>query len=228
MRFRFALAVLMVLASGAAIAQDLSTDKGKLSYAMGWNFGQEIKGRGEEFDAESVIAAIRDAVNDADPQVDVAEMRRLAQEYQQMVQAEQMAQLQELAGENQAKAEEFLAQNRSKNGIVVLPSGVQYRIIEEGDGPRPTVESTVSVHYRSSKIDGREMDSSFARGQPEEFVVGNVLQGWQEVLPLMKQGATWQIFVPPELAFGQRGNPPAVGPNEALKFDLQLMEIIEP
>ena len=116
--------------------------------------------------------------------------------------------------------------NKSKTGIVALPSGVQYRVIEEGDGARPGPESLVSVHYRGSKLDGREFDSSFARGTPEEFTVNAVLQGWQEVLPLMKAGSTWQIFVPPELAFGARGNPP-VGPNEALMFDLKLVEIIK-
>ena len=109
---------------------------------------------------------------------------------------------------------------------MALPSGVQYRIIEEGEGSRPGMESTVKVHYRGSKINGHEFDSSFARGVPEEFPVNTVLKGWQEVLPLMKTGATWQVFVPPELAFGARGNPP-VGPNEALMFDLKLVEIIE-
>ena len=128
--------------------------------------------------------------------------------------------------DNQAAADEFLAANLSKNGIVALPSGVQYRIIEEGDGSRPGMESTVKVHYRGSKINGHEFDSSFARGVPEEFPVNTVLKGWQEVLPLMKTGATWQVFVPPELAFGVRGNPP-VGPNEALIFDLKLVEIIQ-
>ena len=99
-------------------------------------------------------------------------------------------------------------------------------IIEEGEGTRPGMEDTVKVHYRGSKINGHEFDSSFARGVPEEFPVNTVLRGWQEVLPLMKTGATWQIFVPPELAFGARGNPP-VGPNEALMFDLKLVEILQ-
>ena len=130
-----------------------------------------------------------------------------------------------LAEENQAAADDFLEKNKGKNGIVVLPSGVQYRIIEEGEGSRPGLEDTVKVHYRGSKINGHEFDSSFARGVPEEFPVNSVLRGWQEVLPLMKTGATWQIFVPPELAFGARGNPP-VGPNEALMFDLKLVEIV--
>jgi FKBP-type peptidyl-prolyl cis-trans isomerase FklB len=116
--------------------------------------------------------------------------------------------------------------NRTKTGIVELPRGAQSRIIAEGEGSRPGLASTVQVHYRGSKMDGREFDSSFARGVPEEFTVNTVLRGWQEVLPLMKTGSTWQIFVPPELAFGARGNPP-VGPNEALTFDLKLVEIVE-
>lgn len=226
MRSRFALSLIMMLAAGAALAQDVSTEKGKLSYAIGWDFGQDIKRRGEEFDVESVVEAIRDTVAGREAQVSAEEMVALLQSFQAKVRQEQVEAFQELASENQAKSEAFLEENKSKTGIVVMPSGVQYRIIEEGDGPRPNMESTVKVHYRGSKMDGREFDSSFARGVPEEFVVNSVLQGWQEVLPLMKQGSTWQIFVPPELAFGQRGNPP-VGPNEALMFDLRLVEIVQ-
>lgn len=226
MRSRFALSLIMMLAAGAALAQDVSTEKGKLSYAIGWDFGQDIKRRGDEFDVESVVAAIRDTVAGREAQVSAEEMVALLQSFQAKVRQEQVEAFQELASANQAKSEAFLEENKTKTGIVVMPSGVQYRIIEEGDGRRPTMESTVKVHYRGSKMDGREFDSSFARGVPEEFVVNSVLQGWQEVLPLMKQGATWQIFVPPELAFGQRGNPP-VGPNEALMFDLRLVEIVQ-
>ncbi len=227
MRFRFALTAILALAAGTAVAQDLSSDKGKLSYAVGWDLGADIGRRGEDFDVEALISAIRDSVAGRDPQVEVPEMRRLLTELQERVRQEQIAALTKLAEENQAKAETFLSQNRGKTGVVALPSGVQYRIIEEGDGGRPALDDRVSVHYRSSRVDGLELDSSFARGVPQEFVVNEVLQGWQEVLPLMKVGSTWQVFVPPELAFGQRGNPPAVGPNEALQFDLKLMAIID-
>jgi FKBP-type peptidyl-prolyl cis-trans isomerase FklB len=147
-------------------------------------------------------------------------------ELQQKVRQEQAEAFQKLAEENQKKSEEFLAANLGKSGIVALPSGIQYRIIDEGDGARPGMESTVKVHYRGSKLNGLEFDSSFARGVPEQFTVNSVLKGWQDVLPLMKTGATWQIFVPPEMAFGARGNPP-VGPNEALIFDLKLVEIVQ-
>lgn len=226
MRCTFALFLIAVFASGTVLAQNLNTDKGKLSYSVGWDLGADIKRRGEDFDVEALIAAIRDQVANNDPQVDIQEMRRLLTELQEKVRKEQLEAFQKLSQENQVKSEEFLTANRSKTGIVVLPSGVQYRIIEEGDGARPALDSKVKVHYRGSKVDGVEFDSSFARGVPEEFTVNSVLAGWQEVLPLMKQGSTWQIFVPPELAFGQRGNPPAVGPNETLMFDLKLIEII--
>lgn len=228
MRSLFALILLLTVATSPAVAQDLSTEKGKLSYSVGWDLGTDIKRRGEDFDVEALISAIRDSASDAEPQVELAEMQRLLTDLQERVRAEQLAALQKLAEENLAKGEEFLQQNRSKTGIVALPSGVQYRIIEEGDGPRPGLESTVKVHYRSSKVDGREMDSSFARGVPQEITVNSVLPGWQEVLPLMKQGSTWQIFVPSELAFGARGNPPQIGPNETLMFDLKLIEIVSP
>ena len=225
MRFVFAL-ILVALMTGPVMAQDVTSEKGKLSYAVGWDIGEDIKRRGAEFDVETIVTAIRDSAAGKDPQVPAEDMIAMLTELQQKVRQEQAEAFQKLSEENQKAAEEFLAANLSKNGIVALPSGIQYRVIEEGEGARPGMESTVKVHYRGSKINGHEFDSSFARGVPEEFAVNAVLKGWQEVLPLMKTGATWQVFVPPELAFGARGNPP-VGPNEALMFDLKLVEIIE-
>ena len=226
MRFVFAIVAMMALTATSAMAQDLTSEKGKLSYAVGWDIGKDIERRGAEFDVETLIAAVRDSAAGKEPRVPSEEMVAMLTALQQKVRQEQAEAFQKLAEENRVKSEEFLASNRSKNGIVALPSGIQYRIIEEGDGSRPSMESTVKVHYRGSKINGHEFDSSFARGVPEQFTVNSVLKGWQEVLPLMKTGATWQIFVPPELAFGPRGNPP-VGPNEALIFDLKLVEIVQ-
>lgn len=225
MRVIFALTILAFVAT-PAMAQDLATEKGKLSYAVGWDIGEDIQRRGAEFDVEAIIQAIRDSSAKKDPQVPAEEMVALLTALQQKVRQEQAEAFAKLAEDNQKAADEFLASNKTKKGIVALPSGLQYRIIDEGDGARPGLDSTVRVHYRGSKLNGLEFDSSFARGVPEEFPVNTVLKGWQEVLPLMKTGATWQIFVPPELAFGPRGNPP-VGPNEALMFDLKLVEIVQ-
>jgi FKBP-type peptidyl-prolyl cis-trans isomerase FklB len=226
MRFVPALIVLIALMAGPVMAQDVTTEKGKLSYAVGWDIGEDIKRRGAEFDVETIISAIRDSGAAKEPQVPAEEMTAMLTELQQKVRQEQAEAFQKLAEENQIKSEEFLATNITKTGIVALPSGIQYRIIEEGEGARPNMDSAVKVHYRGSKTNGHEFDSSFARGVPEEFTVNSVLKGWQEVLPLMKTGSTWQVFVPPEMGFGARGNPP-VGPNEALIFDLKLVEIIE-
>lgn len=226
MRLIFAFTVLAALLAGPVMAQDLASEKGKLSYAVGWDIGEDIQRRGAEFDVETIIAAIRDSSASKEPQVPADEMVALLTALQQKVRQEQAAAFQKLSEENQKASEEFLAANLKKNGIVALPSGIQYRVIEEGDGARPGMTSTVKVHYRGSRTDGLEFDSSFARGVPEEFNVETVLKGWQEVLPLMKTGSTWQVFVPPELAFGARGNPP-VGPNETLIFDLKLVEIVQ-
>ena len=226
MRFVFSLIILTALIAGPVMAQDVTTDKGKLSYAVGWDIGEDIQRRGAEFDVETIIAAVRDSAGGKEPQVPSEEMVAMLTELQQRVRQEQAEAFQKLSDDNQKASEEFLAGNLRKNGIVALPSGIQYRIIDEGEGGRPGMESTVKVHYRGSKTNGLEFDSSFARGVPEEFQVSTVLKGWQEVLPLMKTGSTWQVFVPPEMAFGARGNPP-VGPNEALIFDLKLIEIIQ-
>jgi len=226
MRLIFAFTVLAALLAGPVAAQDLTSEKGKLSYSVGWDIGEDIQRRGAEFDVETIVAAIRDSSAGKEPQVPAEEMVALLTALQQRVRQEQAAAFQKLSEDNQKASEEFLAANLRKNGIVALPSGIQYRVIEEGEGARPGMTSTVKVHYRGSKTDGLEFDSSFARGVPEEFNVETVLKGWQEVLPLMKTGSTWQVFIPPELAFGARGNPP-VGPNETLIFDLKLVEIVQ-
>lgn len=224
---RVFMVVLAGVVAGTAGAQAPSTDDEKLSYAIGYDFGLDL-GQLEGLQVESVIQAVRDAAAERDPQVPAEEMREILTALQQEIQEERLAQFEALAEENEVKAEQFLRENRNKSGIVALPSGVQYRVIEEGEGRRPSATDTVTVHYRGSKTDGREFDSSFARGVPAVFQVDSVLDGWQEVLPLMREGAMWQIFLPPELGFGLRGDPPLIGPNEALIFDLRLVQIGEP
>ncbi len=224
----FLAAAVALMAAAPVAAQDLESEQGQLGYSIGYEFGAELRSYDIDVDLEAVFQAVRDAYNEQEPTVDMQIMRERMTELQEKLRQERMEAFEALAEENQAKAEEFLAENRDKNGITALPSGVQYRVIEEGTGERPSLEDTVTVHYRGSKINGREFDSSFRRGVPAVFQVNSVIEGWQEVLPLMREGAEWQVFLPPELAFGVRGDPPIIGPNEALKFDIKLVQIGAP
>jgi FKBP-type peptidyl-prolyl cis-trans isomerase FklB len=214
-----------LLITASAQAQELDVDPDTLGYSIGYEFGAELNSYDIDINLESVFEAVRDAYGENEPRVQVEEMRQVMMALQEKIRQERMEAFQALAEENQVRANEFLEENRDKNGIVALPSGVQYRVIEEGEGSRPNLEDTVTVHYRGSKISGREFDSSFRRGVPAVFQVDSVIEGWQEVLPLMREGAMWQVFLPPELAFGVRGDPPMIGPNEALQFDIRLVQI---
>ena len=225
MRVIFALLVLAV-AANPAVAQDLSTDKGKLSYAVGWDIGEDIQRRGAEFDVETIIAAIRDSGAGNDPQVPAEEMVALLTELQQKVRQEQAEAFQKLADDNQAAADDFLQKNLSKNGIVALPSGVQYRIIEEGEGSRPGMEDTVKVHYRGTLLDGTEFDSSYARNEPISFALNRVIAGWTEGVQLMPIGSKFIFYIAPDLAYGEAGGGP-IPPNSTLIFEVELLDIEE-
>ncbi len=218
----------LVLMSGSVFAQDAAQpDPGKLGYSIGYDIGMNLRRQDLNLDLEQVIKAIRDTQSETEPSVPRAEMAEILQALNERLQQERLAEFRQLAEANQTRSNQYLDENRTKEGIVALPSGVQYRVIESGEGSRPGPTETVTVHYRGSRMDGLEFDSSFARGKPEVFQVDKVLQGWQEVLPLMREGAHWQVFVPPEMAFGLRGQQP-VGPNEAVKFDLELVQIGAP
>lgn len=202
------------------------TDPNKLSYAVGFLYGSQLKGMGFDFNLERVTTGMQDAVNEVGPAVPEDEMKAALQQMEEKLRREQMEKFRKVAQENKQEGEKFLAENADKKGIEVLPSGLQYRVIEEGEGDRPALDDTVAVHYRGSLPDGLEFDSSFARGTPATFQVKSVIKGWQEALTMMREGAKWQIFVPPELAYGETGKRP-IGPNQTLVFDLQLVEIKE-
>jgi FKBP-type peptidyl-prolyl cis-trans isomerase FklB len=201
-------------------------DRPNLSYAVGYQIGSDFAERKLDLDINTVIKAMQDGYAKRTPAVAEDTMHDLLTRLQYQVYSKAKAEFDKLAAENKAKSDKFLAENKTKKGIVVLPSGVQYRVIEDGTGTRhPTTQSEVTVHYRGSLANGLEFDSSFARGEPVHFKVGDVIKGWQEVLPLMRVGDHWQVFVPPELAYGDRGQPPRIGPNEALVFELKLLDI---
>jgi FKBP-type peptidyl-prolyl cis-trans isomerase FklB len=224
MSLRSAAVCIALAAALPAAAQEPTTDKGKLSYAVGYEIGRDFQERNMDVDLNTVIRAIQDGYAKRNPAVPEETRKDALGKMREKMMGEAKAKYEALAAENKTKSDKFLAENKTKKGIVVLPSGVQYRVIEEGAGRRPAANSEVTVHYRGSLTNGFEFDSSFARNQPATFKVDSVLKGWQEVLPLMKIGDHWQIFLPPDLAYGLRGQGP-IGPNEALVFDIKLVDV---
>lgn len=237
MKFRWMIAALLLAGAGNVLAQGgaapaatpsagatTTVDKNKVSYAIGYEIGRDFVEKKMDVDLQTVIRAIQDGYAKRNPAVPEEQMREAMGVMREKMLAEARTRFEALARENKAKSDKFLAENRSKKGIVVLPSGIQYRVIEDGTGKRATPTSEVTVHYRGSLSSGLEFDSSFARGQPASFKVDSVIEGWREILPMMKVGDHWQVFLPPEKAYGQRGQGP-IGPNEALVFDIKLVDV---
>lgn len=231
---KFWIALALSALAAPALAQDNAgepqqppMDANKLSYSIGYLYGSQLKGMDFEFNLERVMTGLQDAVKEVGPAVPEEEMKAALQQMEENLRRKQMEQFRKIAQENKEEGEKFLAENANKKGIEVTSSGLQYRVIEEGEGKRPALDDTVVVHYRGSLPSGFEFDSSFARGTPATFQVKSVIKGWQEALTMMREGAKWQIFVPPELAYGETGKRP-IGPNQTLVFDLQLVDIKEP
>lgn len=224
MSIRFGAALLAALAIGNVAAQDTSTEKGKLSYAIGFEIGSDFVDKKMDVDVATVIRGIQDGVAKKQPTVPPEQMRAALDKMREKLMTEAKTKYEQLARENKAKSDKFMAENKIKKGIVSLPSGIQYRVIEEGNGKRPLKNSEVTVHYRGSLTSGLEFDSSFARGVPAKFKVDAVLKGWQDILPMMKVGDHWQLFLPAEQAYGMRGQGP-IGPNEALVFEIKLIDV---
>jgi len=240
MRAKWIIPLLGIAIAGPALAQapaapaapDPTADRNKVSYSMGYQMGMELGSLNMNLDMTAVIRGINDAQNpEGESLVPREEMVVIWEQVGEQVRDDRLEQLEKLAAENLAKSRQFLEENKAKKGIVVLPSGVQYREIEEGTGPQPGPTDNVVVHFRGSLVDGREFISTFAKGAPATVNMANVsqqMQGWVEILPMMRQGAKWQIFVPPELGFGERGammESGVVYPNETLIFDLQLINV---
>ena len=202
----------------------IDTQEEKLSYTVGTRVAQGLKRDGIEIDAAAFVQAIKDVQSGSELALEPEEMREVMQVHQKTLLEERKA----AAERNKKEGEAFLAENKNKEGIVTLESGLQYKVIKEGTGATPKPTDSVVAHYRGTLIDGKEFDSSHKRGQPATFPVRGVIKGWQEALEKMKVGAQWQIVVPSELAYGARGAGADIGPNATLIFDIELLEIKEP
>ncbi|MGH8522249.1 MAG: FKBP-type peptidyl-prolyl cis-trans isomerase [Gammaproteobacteria bacterium] len=202
-------------------AVKLDTDRKKLSYAIGVQVAQSLRRQEVDLDPRAFSLAIEDSIAGREPRIPREEFQALLEKQR----ATMLKAQQEKSKKNLEASKTFLAANRNKEGVKELPSGLQYRVVKDGAGDQPKSTDTVSVNYRGTLIDGREFDSSTRAGQPAVFQVNGVIKGWQEALPLMKTGAKWQLFIPPELAYGERGAGGAIGPNETLIFDIDLLAV---
>jgi FKBP-type peptidyl-prolyl cis-trans isomerase FklB len=204
----------------------LTTDKQKDSYAVGLNIGRGLKKQPVELDPPSVARGIKDALSGSQPLLTDAEVDTALKELQAEVQKQQDADLAKAGEANMKEGEEFLVANKTKDGVVTLPSGLQYKIVTAGTGAKPAATDTVVCNYRGTLINGTEFDSSYKRGQPVSFQVRGVIKGWTEALQLMTVGSKWQLFIPPDLAYGERGTPGGpIGPGQTLVFDVELISI---
>ncbi|MCL2154558.1 MAG: FKBP-type peptidyl-prolyl cis-trans isomerase [Leptospirales bacterium] len=202
---------------------NLSNEKGKYSYAIGYNVGSGMARDNLDLDMDSFIAAVEDALNGVDSKLSPEE----AQTVMQNLMASLQKKRQDLAAENKKKGEEFLSQNKKKEGVITTPSGLQYKIISKGDSEiKPKSSDTIKVHYAGKFIDGKEFDSSHKRKEPTQFKADQVIRGWTEGLQLMTVGSKYEFFIPSDLGYGPNGNQ-AIPGNSVLIFEVELLEIVK-
>jgi FKBP-type peptidyl-prolyl cis-trans isomerase FklB len=201
---------------------EFNTDEAKASYGIGLQMGQQLAGVFKGVSLEAALAGIEDAFASKPPRVEGDAINAAFQVIQERLKADEAANATEFAAEGEA----FLAENAKRDEVTVTESGLQYEVITAGDGDMPTADSVVRTHYRGTLINGEQFDSSYDRGEPTEFPVGGVIAGWTEALKGMQVGSKWKLFIPYHLAYGEQGAGGAIGPYQALVFDIELLEIV--
>jgi FKBP-type peptidyl-prolyl cis-trans isomerase len=204
---------------------ELKTDKEKASYAIGMNIGQNLRKQSEVIDATVVQRGMKDALAGDKTLMTEEEAKAALMTLQVSMRKKQEEQVQQMAETNKKDGDAFLAENKTKAGVVTLPSGLQYKILSEGTGPKPTAADSVVCNYKGTLLDGTEFDSSAKHGGPATFPVTGVIKGWTEALQLMPVGSKWQLFVSSDLAYGQRGAGGGIAPNSTLIFEVELVSI---
>jgi FKBP-type peptidyl-prolyl cis-trans isomerase len=216
-------------AKPAAPGAALTTAKQKASYALGMNVGTGMRKQGlnDKVDSALVARGLRDALSGSKTAMTEDEMKTAIQALANEVRSAQEAKAKEAGAGNRKEGDAFLAANKAKEGVKTTADGLQYKVLTEGNGPKPTANDTVTVNYRGTLLNGKEFDSSYKRGQPASFPVGGVIKGWTEALQLMPVGSKYQLFIPPDLAYGDRGAGGDIGPGETLIFEVELLSIGE-
>ncbi len=203
----------------------LNTQKDKVSYALGMNLGNNLHTQSVEVDPDILLQGLKDSLAGGKTLMTDDEARATLTQLQGELRKKQEAKMQQAGEENKKEGEAFLAANKTKEGVVTLPSGLQYKILKAGTGPKPTATDSVVCNYQGTLIDGKEFDSSYKRGQPATFPVNGVIKGWTEALQLMPVGSKWHLVVPSDLAYGARGAGADIGPNATLIFEVELLSI---
>ncbi len=209
-------------------ASEFKNEQQKLSYAMGLDLGAYFKGLGEKFDLDVLQRGISDAYTGKKPLMTAEEAAAVQKKFAARQQEKQIKETVAMVKKNRDAAEKFLAENKKKEGVKVTKSGLQYKVIKQGKGKKPGLKDMVKVHYRGTLLNGKEFDSSYKRNEPAVFQVGQVIAGWQEALQLMNVGSTYEIYLPPDLAYGDRGAPPVIEPGSMLIFQVELLDIPTP
>lgn len=204
---------------------ELKTEKDKVSYSIGLEIGSSFKKQSIDIDTDAVAAGIKDAISSNKPLLTENEVKEVMTAFQKGMAAKQAEKMKALAEKNSKEGEAFLTENKKKEGVKTTASGLQYKVITAGNGPMPKDTDTVSVNYRGTLIDGTEFDSSYKRGEAVSFPVNGVIKGWTEALRLMKVGSKWQLFIPSNIAYGERGAGGQIGPNATLIFEVELLSI---
>ena len=204
---------------------ELKSEKDKVSYSIGLEIGSSFKKQAMDIDTDALAAGIKDALSGSKPILTENEVKEVMTAFQKGMAAKQAEKMKGLAEKNSKEGEAFLAENKKKEGVKTTGSGLQYKVITAGNGPMPKDTDTVSVNYRGTLIDGSEFDSSYKRGEPVSFPVNGVIKGWTEALRLMKVGSKWQLFIPSNIAYGERGAGGQIGPNATLIFEVELLSI---
>ncbi|EQC50966.1 FKBP-type peptidyl-prolyl cis-trans isomerase [Bacteriovorax sp. DB6_IX] len=203
----------------------MSIDWKKVSYILGQQIGSDLKNQGIQADVETFCSSLKSAFNGEPSEMGQEEIQQVMTGFQSFMQEKQMEMLKAEAEKNLVEGQAFLESNKAQDGIQTLPSGLQYRVLTEGEGNKPSAEDTIEAHYEGRLIDGTVFDSSYQRGTPATFPVNRVIAGWTEALQLMGTGSKWQLFIPANLAYGEQGAPPAITPNATLIFDVELLAI---
>jgi FKBP-type peptidyl-prolyl cis-trans isomerase len=221
-----ALAAGLIVACGkSSDPSDLQTDAQKFGYAIGVDIGKSLKPVKEEVDLKSMIKGIEEGMAGEPPRLPEDEREQVKAEVSRKLQQKQMDERLAKAKTATEAGEKFLAENSQRSGVQTTASGLQYEVLSEGSGASPKATDRVTVHYKGTLIDGTEFDSSYSRGEPVTFPLGNVIPGWTEGLQLMKVGGKSKLFIPSTLAYGERGAGNRIGPNEALVFEIELLGI---